>query len=67
MNHREQSSIKRIMLLSHEMGQEMGREEVIRKAKRMIRYLREKEHIKDADLDYALHYWQEVLENKYHG
>lgn len=56
-------AIQRIMLLSHERGKELGREEVLRKAHRLIRHLREKEGIEDADLDYALYYWQEMLED----
>ena len=59
-------SIQRIMLLSHEMGHEMGQEEVIRKAKRITRYFREKEKITNVSLDYSLHYWQEVLGNRYY-
>ena len=55
------------MLLSHEMGQEMSCEEVLKKAKRLIRYLRKEEGVKKADIDYALHYWQELLEKKYYG
>lgn len=48
------------------MGKEMGREEVLRKARRTARYLREEEGIKNADLDYALDYWREILESR-HG
>jgi len=58
-----EACIRRIMYLTHERGREMGREEVIRRAKRLIRYLRETEGLVDADLEYALYYWRELLEN----
>jgi hypothetical protein len=62
MEYRDKT-IRRIMLLSHERGKELGQEEVLRKARLLIRHLREREGIENANLDYALHYWQEMLEN----
>lgn len=59
--------IRRIMLLSHELGHEIGYDETIHRAKKLRKYLREQEGNADADLEYALYYMRELLEKKYHG
>lgn len=59
--------IRRIMLLSHELGHEIGYDETLHRAKKLRKYLREQEGKKDVDLEYALYYMRELLENRYHG
>lgn len=59
--------IRRIMLLSHELGHEIGYDETLHRAKKLRKYLREQEGNKHADLEYALYYMRELLEKKYHG
>lgn len=55
------------MLLSHELGHEIGYDETIHRAKKLRKYLREQEGNAGADLEYALFYMRELLEKRYHG
>lgn len=59
--------IKRIMFLSHERGQEMGREEVLRRASKVGKYLQEEKGIVITNLCQALAYWAEALEKESDG
>ena len=58
--------VRRIMLLSHELGHEIGYDETIDRATKLCRYLREQEGKKDVDLTHALYYMCKLLEKKYH-
>ena len=59
--------IRRIMLLSHELGHEISYEETLQRADKLRKYLHEQEGNTTADLEYALYYMREILEKKYHG
>ena len=59
--------IQRIMLLSHELGHEIGYDETLHRAEKLRKYLSEQKGNKDADLEYALYYMRELLEKKYYG
>jgi hypothetical protein len=61
---KQKELIRRIMLLSHELGHEIGYDETVHRAKKLRKYLREHEGIKKADLEYALFYMCELLEKK---
>lgn len=62
MNARDET-IRQIMLLSHERGQELSTDDVLREAKRLTKYLK-KSGIKNVDLDYSLLYLLDLLESK---
>lgn len=62
VNARDET-IRQIMLLSHERGQELSTDDVLREAKRLTKYLK-KSGIKNVDLDYSLLYLLDLLESK---
>ena len=56
--------IRRIMLLSHELGRELSVEEVEARAQKLRKYLREQEDM-HIDIEYALNHMRKVLEKAY--
>lgn len=58
--------IRKVMILSHELGVEIDREEAVSRIEELCVYIREHEN-PDADIDYALSYMIGVLKRKYYG
>lgn len=57
--------IKRIMILSHELGFEIGYDETLDRAEKLRIYLHEYEGNVNADLEHALTYLRDILKKKH--
>lgn|GEM_PF-5048447 len=57
--------IKHIMILSHELGIEIGHDETLERAEKLRRYLHEYEGNINADLEHALTYLRDLLVKKH--